>query len=159
MSDRQPSLSEARSWNELLEVIERISKNVKYCSNGIWILNKKGEYKQFYKHLFSDVSERCHDCKGVLIDKRDGMGGYVYASENRDNYWRNWRNSDERVSVCLGCYNRRRPLIKAAKLWNENRLLQKRIERAIYEQRKNSRSASGIPLVSNGGSEGRQANN
>lgn len=139
MSKRQPTLKEAQNlvnWGRL----GRYWVKMKLSRNGKRILNW-----QAYNAapIYSDITERCHDCNRVLRDAKDSIGRNTWKTAGKNNFSKRGMSSwPETIDVCLGCYNKRRPAIDAVFEWAETRRVINRIERELSEQRKNNRTTS-----------------
>lgn len=177
MTRRQPSFTETKRTMERIERILSEAKDISFCHGYDWLESRHGDgisYRwprcrmEFIAYPCSDVSRTCRDCGTILIDRYRGIAAHQQRCTCREwHYKRKWRpgidcdcpTGDEwGDGCCLSCANKRNAKIRMNDQWNETRLLIGRVEREIYEQRKNSRTTSGLPVVSNGGSEGRQAN-
>lgn len=101
---------------------------------------------------FSDISLKCHDCGCVIRDRRDGQGQFIPDASNT-NQMKGSRGPSrftncEWINVCLSCFNKRRPIIKALTEFNENRLVCVRIEKEIRNAKNNYRDDRGLAGIS-----------
>ena len=137
MSREQPTLKEAcrlmdLGWLGGDWVPVKLSKNGKRVLN--WFEHQANP-------IASDITRKCFDCECVLQDRRDGIGRWLINADNTDAFFQGRYSQNERVNVCIRCFNRRLPRTREMVEWNETRKFIKRTERILYEHRKNNRAA------------------
>lgn len=142
MTQRQPSLTEA---SKLLERGWLGPDWVPYAKD------KRGctaNYIARLRPIASDITERCFDCKRVIVDRRDQLVKYVAGCTCKEGQiqgrWKNYKCDCPSWpdKFCVSCGNKRRPQMKAVWDWNESRIFINRVERTIREQRKNNIATS-----------------
>lgn len=149
MTRRQPSLSEAKRLIEMGRL------------GHYWIVFKpKMRSRDWFCYeadpIASDITERCFGCSKVIVDKRDNFNNQSNNCTCRENLIRGrWKTHKCNcppwsARFCISCGNKRRPLIKAAWEWNENRYFINKVERLLYEHRKNSRPITRASIVNDG---------
>jgi len=84
----------------------------------------------------SDISEKCHDCGRILVDRFDGPGCHVPIAESKEYYGSNHaKPRTQMVSVCFGCNGKRLPARRAAKEWARTRTLINKAKKEIAKCR------------------------
>lgn len=84
----------------------------------------------------SDITEKCHDCGRILVDRFDGPGCHVPVAESREYYGCNRAKPRTRkVNVCFGCNGKRLPARRAAKEWARTRTLINKAKKEIAQCR------------------------
>lgn len=144
MSREQPTEREAREAMRYLErglalpLRQTVPNPVEWTEEGgFWIWNKGSRYPYYYKPILSDVSQRCHDCGKVLVERHNTLvRSYCERGwEDRPDAVR-WYDPAKNIRLCLGCSNKRWPAVKALVEWNETRLACNRVTRVIAKLKK-----------------------
>jgi hypothetical protein len=146
MTKRQPTLKEAArlieyGWLGSDWIEAKWSKSGKTIVN--WI-------KYSSNPIVSDITHRCFDCQCALQDRRDGVGSYIINADNPNAFIQGRYSENERVNVCISCFNRRLPRTRAMIEWNKNRKFINKVKGKLYEHRKDSRTVARTSIADDG---------
>lgn len=127
MSRRQPTYREALSDMRYLEYRMSWARGVEMTVDGFIERLRVNTYVNRWP--VSDISLKCFDCGTIIRDRRDGQGLYQFVSVERDvyhpraqsNYFKKPKESRGEfwASFCLGCQNKRRPMLTASLEWHK----------------------------------------
>ena len=139
MTKRQPSYKETIEEVKFISRIEAYAANVSEQEeyNGeyvIWVRYKRSRLYHPVRLPYSDITKKCGNCGCILIDKRDALGCFAIKDLSKKAIQ---AYCTEYIDICLRCYNKRKPLLKALLEWNETRLMVNRVQRSIYDEQRN----------------------
>lgn len=116
----------------------RLGVAVKYLAveDGFWTLRKNGDLKSFYKNKFTELVQ-CQLCSKsyspIKVAERTSCTGW--EAEGYKDYY------SSRTVLCTGCWNKVKPIAKAKKLADEQRILNNELKRSIGKWEKSQQQA------------------